>query len=103
MQSVSSNAVYNAIGGSKINKKNVVITLTNSDLANYGYKSVSIPNGINNDNILSIFFYTPSISASQGLQITPLYCGGGLLYFTYIKPATISETLTYTIEIYYYS
>jgi hypothetical protein len=103
MQSVSSNAVYNAIGGSKINKKNVVITLTNSNLANYGYKSVSIPNGINNDNILSIFFHTPSISGSQGLQITPVYCGGGLLYFTYIKPATISETLTYTIEIYYYS
>lgn len=103
MQSVSSNAVAQALTEyqGKIKKYTTSISLTNSDLLNYGYKSKAISSDINNDNVVSIFFHTPTIAGSQGIQITPVYCGSGNLYFTYIKPTAISETVTYTIEIYY--
>ena len=103
MQSVTSNAVANALNDyqGKLKKYTTSISLTNADLGSYGYKNKAIPNAINNDNVVSVFFHTPTISGSQGIQITPVYCGSGNIYFTYIKPTTISETVTYTIEIYY--
>jgi hypothetical protein len=100
MQSVSSNAVYNAIGGSQIKVYAGYFAKNNSDVSTYGYWQTSIPAEISNEKIIGVYLYTASISAMNGTQITPIYCGSGIMYMTVYKPTNWSQssiTITYRI------
>jgi hypothetical protein len=106
MQSVSSNAVAQALTGyqTELKRYSKNLTLNNSDVATYGYKSMTIPSDISNDKVVAVNVYTSQIGSSNGFQITPIYCGAGTFYFTYYKPTSWAQTsITYTFTITYLS
>lgn len=106
MQSVTSNAVALSLTEyqTKLKRYSKNLTLNNSDVATYGYKSMSIPTDITNDKVIAVNVYTPSVSASNGFQITPIYCGSGTFYFVYLKPtAWAQSSITFTFYFTYLS
>lgn len=79
-----------------------VISKNNSDVPTYGYWQATIPSEINNEKVLGVYLYTGSISAMNGTQITPIYCGGGTIYMTVYKPTAWSQnTINFTFRIVY--
>ena len=78
---------------SKLKRYSMYHDYINSDLANYGYLQLPIPTDIASENIIAVNVYSGNISASQGLQILPLYAGNGVFYFNYYKPAQLTEAI----------
>lgn len=106
MQFVSSGAVYEAFGGSKIKKFNYTVSLSPND-NNYGYIQFGSPadmilNGYaDNCNVISCQVCTQGIASSQGTLIDLRYALNGTGYFCYMKPANITENVTFYITIWY--
>ena len=104
MQSVSSGAVYSAIGGHQIKTYANQFTLYNSQTPTNGYILVTsgLPPEIQNSNVIAIHIYTGSISALNGFQITPIYASDRYFYFTFYKPASwAQQSVTFTYRITY--
>ena len=107
MQSVTSNAVYNAIGGSQIKTATVNKPRTIFQNAQYGYVRVDgFPTEITEQNVIGVTFLSAGIEDAKGLQLT--YSGGsnGSHYFWYYIPnptgfnystRTINFTITYIV------
>jgi hypothetical protein len=106
LRAVTSNAVAQSLTGyqTELKRYSKNLTLNNSDVATYGYKSMSIPSDISNANVIAVNVYTSAISANNGFQITPIYCGAGTFYVTYYKPTSWAQTsITFTFTITYLS
>ena len=89
MQSVTSNAVYNAIGGSQIKIATVNKSRTIFQNAQYGYVAIDgFPAEIGETNVIGWKVLSGGIADANGLQIT--YGGGsnGTHYFWYYIPNT---------------
>lgn len=89
MQSVTSNAVYQAIGGSKIKIATQRRSRTIFQNAQYGYVLIDgFPTEIGETNIIGVKVQSDGIADGNGLQIT--YGGGsqGNHYFWYYIPNT---------------
>lgn len=89
MQSVSSNAVYGAIGGSKIKLATQTRSRTIFQNAQYGYVMIDgFPSEIGETNVIGWKVLSGGIADANGLQIT--YSGGsqGNHYFWYYIPNT---------------
>ena len=103
MQSVSSNAVYNAIGGSKIKLAIQVRSRTIFQNAQYGYVMIDgFPTEIGETNVIGWKVLSGGIADANGLQIT--YAGGsqGNHYFWYYIPNTTNfaystRTIVFTL------
>jgi hypothetical protein len=104
MQSVTSNAVAKAIGGSQI--KTYQFTLQINSSSGYGYISQNnMPSEIvadgDNCNVLNCFFWWGAISDSRGLQVNLVNINNGTAFFIYYKPTTMADNVNVRGKIYY--
>ena len=104
MQSVTSNAVAQAIGGSQI--KTYQFTLQINSSSGYGYISQNnMPSEIvadgENCNVLNCFLWWGAISNSKGLQVNLANINNGTAYFVYYKPTTMASNVDVRGKIYY--
>ena len=103
MQSVTSNAVYNAIGGSKIKLATQTRSRTIFQNAQYGYVMIDgFPTEFGETNVIGWKVLSGGIADANGLQIT--YAGGsqGNHYFWYYIPNTTNfaystRTIVFTL------
>ena len=102
MQSVSSNAVAEALGGSRIKTYSFAFTLTKSQAdVGWGWAKVSLPSEIINDNIIGVFVYTGAIANSKSAFINVCWANGADSYITYLTPYSIMESMSFNIKITY--
>ena len=102
MNSVSSNAVYDTLGGSKIKTYSNTVTLYDADLSSRGYFSVNIPAEINNGNVIGVHLSTNSIAISNALQMTVVYAENTSLYINYYRPLGFQQSsIKLTVKITY--
>ena len=102
MHSVTSNAVYNAIGGSSIKTLTGSFNKNNSDTPTSGFWTIPISLNISYNNVLEVYVETGSISGSRGLMLTPIYVGNSNLYINFYKPASWDQSqITFNYKIVY--
>ena len=65
-----------------------------------GYKSIAVSPNIKSNNVIGIDIYTRQVSATSGLQITPICHDYEVFYFQFYAPNAISSiSITFTITV----
>ena len=65
-----------------------------------GYKSIAVSPNIKSNNVIGIDIYTGQVSATSGLQITPIFHGNEDFCFQFYAPNAISSiSITFTITV----
>lgn len=65
-----------------------------------GYVTVTMSASVANEAIKSIHAYTGAVSASGGLQLSPICTSGTTLYVNYYAPIAITGACLFTFDIY---
>lgn len=103
MSAVTSNAVNGALADYQKAIKSFYFQFSYShQQLTSNYLDFNIPTEIVFLKVIGVVFHTAQISASKGLQLTPIYIGEGKMYINYNEILTITETINIQCCISYY-
>ena len=103
MSAVTSNAVNGALADYQKAIKSFSFQFTYShQQSTSNYLSFNIPTEIVFNKVIGVLFNSGQISDTNGLQLTPIYIGGGKIYINYNETKPVAGTINIACCISYY-